>query len=84
MPIYRFNIILLLCFFWFTANGSNASAQNSTNIRGNIGLNTVPSARMESVGTMRLGAGTSDPYFHTFLGFQIAKPLYLNLSLIHI
>lgn len=44
-----------------------------------IGLNTVPTARMDPAGTIRTGAGTSDPYSHAFLGMQIAKPLYINL-----
>lgn len=57
------------------ANESSLSA----NTHGMIGLNTVPSARMEKAGTMRIGAGHTDPYNHAYLGFQIAKPLYVNL-----
>ncbi len=51
----------------------------SVNTTGMIGLNTVPSARMDPAGTMRGGVSTSDPYNHAFLGMQIAKPLYINL-----
>jgi len=51
----------------------------STDITGSIGLNTVPSARMDKPGTVRIGASTSDPYDHAFMGVQIAKPLYVNL-----
>ena len=51
----------------------------SPNILGTIGLNTIPSARMDETGTMRLGFSTSDPYAHGFLGFQMTKALYLNV-----
>lgn len=34
---------------------------------------------MDEEGTMRVGIATSDPYNHAFIGFQIAKPLYVNL-----
>ena len=57
---------------------------------GMLGLNTIPNARMDSKGTVRIGASTTDPYLHYFMGFQIAEPLYINLrqtaeisSLIH-
>lgn len=53
-------------------------ASGSTTLNGVRGLNTVPNARMDDVGTIRLGAGTSDPYLNSFLGFQILKPLYVN------
>ena len=46
---------------------------------GMVGLNTVPSARMEKAGTMRVGASHTDPHNHAFIGFQVAKPLYINL-----
>jgi hypothetical protein len=51
----------------------------STNITGAIGLNTIPTARMDKKGTIRLGVGVSDPYRHSFIGFQLAKPLYISL-----
>lgn len=50
----------------------------STNLLGTLGLNTIPNARMDETGTIRLGLSTSDPYVHGFLGFQMTKALYLN------
>jgi hypothetical protein len=72
---------LVFAFLLLNANGrANAQESNpSTNATGMTGLNTVPSARMDRPGTMRLGVSTSDPYNHAFIGFQIAKPLYVNL-----
>ncbi|MEM6781248.1 MAG: YjbH domain-containing protein [Pseudomonadota bacterium] len=46
---------------------------------GQLGLNTIPSARMDESGTVRIGIGTVDPYIHGFIGFQIAEPLYVSL-----
>ncbi len=51
----------------------------STNETGIIGLNTIPSARMDEAGTIRIGTGTSDPYLHGFLGFQITDSVYISL-----
>lgn len=55
------------------------SERYSTNIYGALGLNTVPTARMDPQGTVRAQIGTLDPYIHGSLGFQIAEPLYINL-----
>lgn len=51
----------------------------STNYMGTIGLNTVPTARMDAAGTFRAGASHTDPHNHAFIGLQVAKPLYINL-----
>ena len=51
----------------------------STTVTGTTGLNTVPTARMDAPGTLRTGLSHLDPYNHAFIGFQIAKPLYVNL-----
>ncbi|MGH1398902.1 MAG: YjbH domain-containing protein [Alphaproteobacteria bacterium] len=51
----------------------------STNAIGMLGLNTIPSARMDKSGTVRLNLGATDPYLHGALGFQIADPLYINV-----
>lgn len=51
----------------------------STNITGQIGLNTVPSARMDKSGTVRAGISTLDPYAHSWLGFQLADPLSITV-----
>lgn len=56
---------------------ANSNNDASANIYGSPGLNSVPSARMYEEGTVSIGASTLDPYMHGFLGFQIAKPLFI-------
>lgn len=56
-----------------------AQAHPTAGLYGALGLNTVPSARMENAGTVRFSASTSDPYWHGTLGVQIADPLYIGL-----
>lgn len=51
----------------------------SASLYGPLGLNTIPSARMDKAGTVRIGVSTLDPYRHGFIGFQIADPLYVQL-----
>ncbi|MFP4097961.1 MAG: YjbH domain-containing protein [Alphaproteobacteria bacterium] len=48
-------------------------------ISGFLGLNTTPSARMDTPGTLRAGTSTLDPYLHTTISAQIAEPLALTL-----
>ena len=45
---------------------------------GYLGLNTIPSARMDNPGTLRTGVSTLDPYLHSYISAQIAKPLSLT------
>lgn len=54
-------------------------SKRSVNYKGMLGLNTIPSARMDEEGTARIGISANDPYNHAFIGMQIAKPLYVNL-----
>ena len=51
----------------------------STNTHGTLGLNTVPSARMDKTGTIRTGLSHLDPYLHGFIGLQLADPLYIGI-----
>lgn len=44
-----------------------------------VGLNTVPTARMDRAGILRIGASHLDPYNHAYAGIQLASPLYVNL-----
>lgn len=74
-----------LALLWMTAS-KHSYAQNitpatapSTTITGAIGLNTIPTARMDKIGTMRAGLGFSDIYTHAFIGLQIAAPLSITL-----
>ena len=57
----------------------NDTTHYSTTETGTTGLNLIPSARFDETGTIRAGIGTSDPYTHSFLGLQIADPLYISL-----
>ena len=61
------------------AGNIDARAQSSTTLYGALGLNTVPSARMDPAGTVRLGVSTGDPYVQSFVGFQLAEPLSVVL-----
>lgn len=61
------------------ANESSTTGGYSANYRGTLGLNTIPTARMDDAGTVRIGVSHTDPHNHGFLGMQIAKPLYVNL-----
>ncbi len=79
MTIYRITMMSLGVSAFLMGFACNDAWANDTNILGNIGLNTVPSARVDDMGTMRLGLGVSEPYAHSFLGLQIAKPLYIQL-----
>ncbi|MGH1378840.1 MAG: YjbH domain-containing protein [Alphaproteobacteria bacterium] len=57
---------------------ANTKHRHSTAITGFLGLNTVPSARMDETGTIRIGVSTLDPYTHGFIGVQIAEPLHIS------
>ena len=54
-------------------------AQHSSTLYGPLGLNTVPSARMDKAGMVRAGVSTLDPYVHGWLGVQLADPLAITI-----
>ncbi len=58
---------------------AQASDMHSPALSGFIGLNTVPSARMDSAGTIRAGLSTLDPYMSGYIGVQLAAPLHVNI-----
>ena len=64
---------------FFLCGGSSYASDSSSFLLGSMGLNTVPSARMDEVGTVRAGVSTLDPYIHGTLGFQLADPVHLTL-----
>lgn len=83
LPMRR---IPFLLFLFFGGSGLLAlpatqagAAVPSPSFAGPLGLNTVPDARVEETGTLRLQTGTLDPYAHITLGLQIAKPLYIGI-----
>lgn len=60
----------------------SAGAQDftpSASITGPIGLNNIPTARMDEAGTVRFGTSTLDPYLHGYVGLQLWDPVYVQL-----
>ncbi len=72
-------MVAFFCLAVLTLAGRVTARGAAPSATGPLGLNTVPSARMDPVGTMRLQASTIGPYAHGSLGLQIAKPLYISL-----
>ncbi len=68
--------LFCLCFSVMLASEVRAS---TASLYGSLGLNTVPSARIDDTGTIRAHIATVDPYIHTSLHMQIASPLTLTL-----
>lgn len=77
--IKYFKILTALLLFVLPFHVAAAEQRYSPNMLGTLGLNTIPNARFDPKGTMRLGLSTQDPYLHSFLGFQVAEPLYISL-----
>lgn len=46
---------------------------------GFLGLNTIPTARMDKTGTIRAGTSTLDPYVHAYIGLQLTDFLSINI-----
>jgi len=72
----RFVITLSLLFFCVPAQ---ANGRATPSLMGALGLNTVPTARMDESGTARFLLSTLDPYLHTGASFQIARPLNITV-----
>ena len=74
--------LIPLSMIFLTILGSTALAnpiEHSPNVSGVVGLNAIPSARHFEDGDAVIGVSTLDPYLHTYIGFQLAKPLYISL-----
>lgn len=69
----------VLCLTAAMPSHAQIQTTYSTNATGMLGLNTIPSARMDNIGTTRVHLSTVDPYIHAAMGFQIIEPLYVNL-----
>lgn len=69
----------LLCNLALLPPARAQSIEYSTALYGPLGLNTIPNARVDPVGTIRAQLSTLDPYLHGSLGFQIATPLYISI-----
>lgn len=81
MNIRLLHLVVALSSLFGQASNSLADTAHpySTNAYGALGLNTVPNARFDPIGTVRGQISTLDPYAHASLGFQLANPLYINL-----
>lgn len=69
----------LLAFLYCSVSSVTAAARDSASISGFIGLNTVPSARMDQSGTFRTTISHDGMYTHGAAGVQISDRLYLGL-----
>ncbi len=74
------NLCLAVIFFLLFFPCHAIAGKNATPFfMGTLGLNTVPTARMDETGTIRGSVSTLSPYGHINLGMQIAKPLFVSL-----
>ncbi|MBI1301699.1 MAG: hypothetical protein GC137_08590 [Alphaproteobacteria bacterium] len=58
---------------------ANTAPRYSPAATGFLGLNTIPSARMDTAGTVRIGVSTLDPYLHGYVGIQLTKSVAFTL-----
>ncbi len=75
--------LALACFAWVwliaTTLPTHAETIPSPSLLGSLGLNTVPSARMDRPGTARLNLSTLGRYSHASAGVQVSEGLYISL-----
>lgn len=71
--------IFLLGALFCCAGLPALAAGNSASLTGTLGLNTLPSARMDPAGTVRVTYGHLGQYDTICIGTQIADSLYLGL-----
>ncbi len=76
--------LIRVCLMFFLTvlvlSGRVVGAQPySVNQQGVVGLNTVPSARFDLDGTLRLGASLSDIHLNSFMGLQVTPGFYLSV-----
>lgn len=74
--------LFILCLFIAPAVSVAADVKTyvpTANMMGELGLNTVPSARMAPEGSARFTLSRQSPYTHAALGFQLTDRLYLGV-----
>ncbi len=71
--------ILLVCGAETAGANDGKHSAYSSSLTGPLGLNLIPSARMDKSGTLSAGLSTTDPYLHGYLGVQLAAPVYINI-----
>lgn len=72
-------IFVLLFFSGGTICRADPTPMATSNMMGTIGLNLIPTARMDAAGTLRTTLSRTGPYTHSVLGLQINKRLFLAL-----
>lgn len=76
-------LLVRLVAAWLILLPSGGKAESvgrpTPNMSGVLGLNTVPNARLDPYGTVRLTLGRTTPYIHASSGFQIGENLYLGI-----
>lgn len=65
--------------YGYAADTPSVSSPETALPSGLVGLNTIPTARMDPEGTFRVGSGYDGFYTHLTAGTQIADHLYLGL-----
>jgi len=73
IPVFLTALVLLI------SAPALAGQRPSPGFMGPLGLNLVPSARMDDVGTIRAGVTTLDPYLNGYISFQPAP--WMNIGL---
>lgn len=75
--------IALIFALLFLSGGAlchaDPSATATSNMMGTIGLNLIPTARMDNARTLRTTLSRTGPYTHSVLGLQINDLLFLAL-----
>ncbi|HNS44409.1 MAG TPA: YjbH domain-containing protein, partial [Alphaproteobacteria bacterium] len=74
-----FHLTVFLFLLTFGCLSLPAEAKSSASITGVVGLNTVPSARMDDEGTIRTTVSRDGHYVHGSVGAQISSGLYFGL-----
>lgn len=77
--LWRHALVLMMAALLLPAEVCANEPSLSTSIKGVTGLNTIPIARMEKSGILRVGAAHMEPYNHVFAGMQVTDYLYINL-----
>ncbi len=74
------SLFLLTCLSFSDLRAEDFSRYSpTTNMMGELGLNTVPSARMSPEGTARISVSRLSKYTNATIGIQVTKNLYLGL-----
>ncbi len=74
----RFILLLSGIAIPFAAHGQDNNKIYTPANTGFLGLNTIPNARIDNMGTVKAGSSVLNPFLHGFIGVQIATPLSIT------